>query len=376
LYNEFFGKIMGSVAKLQETLHPMLSMMLEGSVPKKVIAHTSLLVSSMIVCKTANTMELANVLPKPKIKAEARRQIVWRYLKNEKVDRFAIMAPFARYILSLVSKGNKEIFLSMDQTEISSYYAILMIGVRCGQRALPVAWCAESGEANLGFDRQKEVLEQVAKLIPEGVKVILSADRFYPSVELIEWLKAKGWSYRLRLKKNSLISHGGVRQQAGTWSKGKEECYLNEATLFGNAVPTNIGIIHEKGHSEPWIIAMDEVATKESTLSYRGRWCIEPMFSDFKSRGFGLESSQLSQADRAERLVLIMAMSMYWCVFAGLEDVLNNPTYEEKKWLNIRMPLPLGLFRNFIEACVPYLPVDCAELKRLYNEMIFQSLVS
>jgi len=46
------------------------------------------------------------------------------------------------------------------------------------------------------------VLEQVAGWLPAEAKVLLLADRFYPSVELFRWLKARGWGFRLRLKGN------------------------------------------------------------------------------------------------------------------------------------------------------------------------------
>ena len=35
------------------------------------------------------------------------------------------------------------------------------------------------------------------------------------------------------------------------------------------------------------------------TLEYSARWGIEPMFSDFKSRGFGIEDTQLRYAATA-----------------------------------------------------------------------------
>ena len=44
------------------------------------------------------------------------------------------------------------------------------------------------------------------------------------------------------------------------------------------------------------------------TLEYADRWGIEPMFSDFKSRGFGIEETQLRYADRLDRLILVMAL--------------------------------------------------------------------
>ena len=40
------------------------------------------------------------------------------------------------------------------------------------------------------------------------------------------------------------------------------------------------------------------------------RWGIEPMFSDFKSRGFGLMQSHIEKPERVERLILVMAIAM------------------------------------------------------------------
>ncbi|MGZ5031128.1 MAG: transposase, partial [Methylobacter sp.] len=71
------------------------------------------------------------------------------------------------------------------------------------------------------------------------------------------------------------------------------------------------------GHAEPWMIAMDCPPTRAAVLDYSVRWSIEPMFSDFKSRGFELENSQLRQADRLERLVLIMALAPCIGAFAS-----------------------------------------------------------
>src|SRR3954465_11172513 len=42
-------------------------------------------------------------------------------------------------------------------------------------------------------------------------------------------------------------------------------------------------------------------------LEYGQRWAIEPMFSDFKSRGFGVADTRIRYADRLDRLLLVMA---------------------------------------------------------------------
>ncbi len=89
--------------------------------------------------------------------------------------------------------------------------------------------------------------------------------------------------------------------------------------------------IHDPGHAEPWIIAMSEPPGYLKTLEYGQRWGIEPMFSDFKSRGFGLEHTQIRYADRVDRLILVMALALHWAVSTGQWDALHHPTPAEKK---------------------------------------------
>lgn len=101
--------------------------------------------------------------------------------------------------------------------------------------------------------------------------------------------------------------------------------------LFASEVPTNLGILQEAGHDAPWIIAMDCSLTRAAVRDYGSRWGIEPLFSDFKSRGFQLEETQLQAPDRWDRLLVIMALALYWCVRTGQEDSVHHPTPLEKK---------------------------------------------
>ena len=55
------------------------------------------------------------------------------------------------------------------------------------------------------------------------------------------------------------------------------------------------------------------------------------MFSDFKSRGFGVENSQIQHSDRLARLLLVMALALYIAVSTGQWDARTNPTPAEKK---------------------------------------------
>src|SRR4051812_50039551 len=77
-------------------------------------------------------------------------------------------------------------------------------------------------------------------------------------------------------------------------------------------------MVHGDGQAEPWIIAMSERPTPGRARDYGLRWGIEAMFSDFKTRGFNLEASQIERTDRLDRLVLVLAPALFWGGSTGM----------------------------------------------------------
>jgi len=329
---------MGTVKRLAEEVERGLRE-IGLELRKTVVSKLSLAVGAMLEGQTPNTVELANLLPLETERQDMREQWLRRLLKNPLLDGAAVMEPVARRELQEAARHGQTVLLSMDQTELGDRMAVLMVALRVGDRALPLAWIAEAGAANIGFKGQRRLLERVRGWLPAGVPVLLLADRFYPSAALLQWLHDSGWYYRLRLKGNLLADPGtGDETTTGELARGVTERYLPGVQLFAEGVWTNLGIVQEPGHPEPWIIAMDCSPTRATVLDYGARWAIEPTFSDFKSRGFRLEDSQLDHAERLERLILIMALAMYWCVHAGRDDAKQRPTPLEKKLRRKRTP--------------------------------------
>lgn len=299
---------------------------------KTVVRKLAPTIAAVIQTQTANTAQWAAVLPIETERADMRLQWIARLLANPLLESRRLMEPFARHRLSEAGANAQVIVLSMDQTDLGDRFAILMVGVRVGDRALPLIWSVEAGPANLGFEAQCALLEIVAGWLPAGAEVLLAADRFYPSAQLIAWLQAQAWGYRLRLKGNHVldVGHGQVAYTADL-ARGEAPRQAVGARLFESGIETNIGVWHESGHEEPWIIAMDCPPTPAAVRDYGLRWGIEPMFSDFKTRGFGLEDTQLRYAIRVDHLVLIMTLAMYWCTETGCRDAQQAPTPLEKK---------------------------------------------
>jgi hypothetical protein len=83
------------------------------------------------------------------------------------------------------------------------------------------------------------------------------SDRFYGTEDLIEFCQDWGWDYHLRLKGNLIVIDGADKTTTGDCAKTKD-LYLENVQLTARKARTNIGIIHDPGHEEPWIVAMRE----------------------------------------------------------------------------------------------------------------------
>ena len=290
----------------------------------------ALLVATMLEVRSANLMDLAAALPREADRTDMRYQWIARVLGNALIDPDAVMAPFAAEVLAPAAADRRGIVLILDQSKVSDRHQVLMLALRHGERALPLAWRVEATEGAIGFDTQKALLDAVAPWMPAGAKVCLMGDRFYGAADLISLCQGRGWDYRLRLKGTLTVKDRSGRTTTAARAKG-EIRYLEDVELTARRARTHIGIIRDPGHDQPWIVAMSEKPGYLTTLDHSGRWGIEPMFSDFKSRGFGVENTQIQHPDRLARLLLVMALALYSAVSTGLWDEAHHPTPAEKK---------------------------------------------
>jgi hypothetical protein len=283
----------------------------------------------MLEVRSANLMELAAALPREIGSKDHRYQYIERLLGNAHIDCDEIMEAYAGEIFQRLVETGQTIVLMLDQSKINDLNQVLMLSVRIRGRALPVAWRVRTTKGNIGFEVQKDLLEAVAGWFPEGARIMLAADRFYGTAALINWCQKAGWDYRIRLKSNLTLNAQGGKLSTGEILLSSPQG-IEDAELYGTGTTTNIGVLHEAGHPEPWIIAMNARPGKHTVLDYGLRWGIEAMFSDFKSRGFGLMQSQIERPERLERLILIMTIAMYWAVSVGVFSEAQDAVHEQK----------------------------------------------
>src|SRR6201989_3710718 len=103
----------------------------------------AVLVATMLHVRSANLVELAAGLPRESDRWDMGYQWISRFLANDLVGCDTVMEPFAREILARLAETGEPIPLILDQIKASDRHQILMLSVRWGERALPLAWRVE-----------------------------------------------------------------------------------------------------------------------------------------------------------------------------------------------------------------------------------------
>lgn len=279
----------------------------------------SLLASVILNTRSVNLMENAAALPREIGSVDHRYQYISRLLGNSHIDTDEVMQAYVGEIFRRQCEAGETIVLALDQSKLNDGHEVLMLSVRMRDRALPVAWRVRQTKGPIGWRVQHKLLETVRPWLCEDAHVLLTGDRFYGTARLIEWCQQANWDYRLRLKGNLTLHHQGGEMATREIAELMPEGIVN-AELYETGVVTNIGVLQEDGHKEPWIIAMNVDPSEYKILDYAMRWSIEAMFSDFKTRGFDITQSQIKRPDRLARLILVLAIAMYWAVSTGATE--------------------------------------------------------
>jgi len=137
---------MGTVASLSEEIARGLQRTHPG-LRKTLVKKLAPCIAAVMQTQTANTAAWAAVLPIETERADMRLQWIARLLANPRLNSAAIMAPFAQQQLCEAAAHAQTIVLSMDQTDLGDRFAILMLSVRVGDRALPLVWTVQEGAA-------------------------------------------------------------------------------------------------------------------------------------------------------------------------------------------------------------------------------------
>ena len=263
-------------------------------------------------------------------KANSRVRRISRWLGNSSINPHEWYAPLIRYALQKWTK--MPICIALDTTMLYDRFCCVRVSMIYMNRAIPIAWhVLEHDSVTVKYVQYAHLFERAEKLLPEKVEIIFLADRGFVCRDLMRRLQQLRWTWRIRVKNNQKLrtrSGGFITLKTLPLSPGK-------AILFSRNMNFGAGLAHislsagwARGCQEPWYVLSSDAASTEIFVDYSRRFGIEEGFRDEKSGGCDLEAGRIRNAQKLERLLLVIAMAQILAVSEGISVTLEGKREE------------------------------------------------
>ena len=211
--------------------------------------------------------------------------------------------------------------LCMDRTNWqfgSKHINYLVVSIVWQSASIPIVWrCLDKEGGNSSTKERIALMQHLLTLIPAEKIDNLLADREFIGKHWFQWLAQQGICYRLRIKSNATIQTScgkQVKAEQLFWSLRLNESMVCRGTrqvsgidLYLAGRRTNKGLLIVVSSQKPEMMIED----------YYQRWHIETLFGCLKSRGFDLEATHMTELDRMDKLMGILALTFTWCLLTG-----------------------------------------------------------
>ena len=269
------------------------------------------LILALVTAKTVNLVELACVFA-GKAKQDSKYKKLQRFFRFFEIP----YADIAALVVKLLGVDGPWT-LSLDRTNWqfgSVHINLLVLGIVHQGIAYPIVWLALDKAGNSSTDERILIMEIFLQLFGQEKIARLVADREFVGKEWLCWLREHGIHFNLRVRENFQVANARgkmvpvfhlfratrvnqalvIEQPRRMWGEDWyfSGCYLGSGEYLILVSPT-----------------LDEAAVEE----YAKRWEIETLFAALKTRGFCLEQTHMTDPERLERLLAMLALAFCLC---------------------------------------------------------------
>lgn len=256
--------------------------------------------------------------------AQSHQRRFRRWLSNRRIDIFRVHHHLITQ--ALASWESDCLYLSLDTTVLWNEFCLVWVGVVYRGRCIPVSWkFLKQSSATVRLWTIQRVLRQAARTMPDGVKIVLLADRGFADGKLMKYIKHNlGWNFRIRIKRNFQFCLHGHWVKVSSVSLQPGEAYFTPLVSIGKTKPFDgvyLAFGYDKPSGESWVIVSNEPTNLKTFQDYRLRFQIEESFLDWKSNGFDLESSRIREKKALSQLCGVLALTTLFVMLQGTQVV-------------------------------------------------------
>ena len=212
--------------------------------------------------------------------------------------------------------------LSLDRTTWKfghHWYNILTLGIVYQGVAFPVLWWLLDKQGNSHSDERMRFMETFVKRFPTAVVHYLCADREFIGQAWVRYLLLEpALAFRLRMRASDQIEHDGkvlaARVVFAHLQIGQSQRLTGTCRVWGYPVAVE-ALRLDDGEL---LVVIGPVNARNLVKDYALRWGIETLFGIFKTRGFCLESTHFTDAERLSKLFALLTLALCWAMRTGL----------------------------------------------------------
>jgi hypothetical protein len=290
---------------------PLLQEKLKQSIdwPAAPINFLACFLVAFLVAKTVTLNQIANAFPGA-AKPASHLQRIERFLSEARLPHEA----FAHAVVALLSLPQPWV-LALDRTNWQlgkKQINLLVLAIVHQGVAFPILWSVLDKKGASNTDERIALLARFLALFGKDAVHFVVADREFIGKRWFSFLLNSGVSFRIRVKNDTLIADArGQAQEADELfcRKTKNKAHLFKRSRFVWGLPMFAGGKH-RADGQTMVIVSDVAG--ELLDDYRLRWSIETLFGCLKSRGFNLEATHVTIAERLSRLLGLLAIAFVW----------------------------------------------------------------
>ena len=287
------------------------------------------LLCALMRVRSVNLMKLAPALPGP---------ATWmsRYRQLQRFFSSGLSPTTLReFMVRRLVQPGKPLLLSLPFDRTHWRLGRMDVNVLClGLLHEGVSILLESmalGKAGNSNTAERKKLVRRAWRYLKAYPCCLLADREFIGADWLRFLlKQKGLDFIIRIRYDSwlTLANGQLRhleQFTRNLPKGKTRTYESVELYDGKkAVRLNL-VCHRSTKGELVLLATNRTDLDQVLSIYKTRGSIETAFGFFKSRGFNLEETHLTQPKRIELLLAVLALCLLWSLLIAIWLDHNKP---------------------------------------------------
>jgi Transposase DDE domain len=341
---------MSAQLPLYQTILDRIAAAVPPSIRRSAITRLALLTTGILAAKSTVLAQVAAELHALELTDATAPEHVERGLRRTLND--PLLQPHTCYhpVLGQVLdwaqllRGSRQVVLSVDDSTKTDQIHLFRASLTYWGGSLPLAWAV--WDQNVAqpqghyWQQVDHVFDQGAVVLPEGLRVVVVADRAFAVPNFIDRCAKRGWSYVVRLTttgsprfRDQRGRESELRALVGRHLRQPGQRWKASGELFKGAGWRKTSVVGLWGQAakEP-LVVLSDLGAKWAVLGlYERRFWCEPSFRNDKSRGWEWERSQVVGVEHNKRLVLAMAWASLVAVCVGLDEAQARMERERAK---------------------------------------------